>query len=226
MKNKLQRILIVSVMMATVACGQNMSTQKEKGYTKGQADLGPGDAGGGYSNVPFDYQSLEKQSLDEAAETELAAKQAAAEAEKALQKISLGRGGISIGAPGEMDSQLVVDKIVEKLLNKVVKGLKKAPEKFDMIRARLAVAMSKLDANNPLHQRAMDALMRVMAQVDVLEAKYKDLVLMVADKVLVVSDRLSSLASAVPFPASIFVQIELNDVQQVLRNFREQVRNL
>lgn len=224
MKNKLQRLLIASALMATVACGQNMSTQK--GFSAGQADLGSGDAGGGYSAVPFDYQTLEKQSLDEAAEAEAAARQAAAEAEKALQKISLGSGGLSFGAPGEMDSQLVVDKIVEKLLNKVVEGLKKAPEKFDMIRGRLADAMSKLDASNPLHQRAMDALMRVMSQVDALEARYKDLLLVVADKVLMVSDRLGSLASAVPFPASILVQIELADVQKVLRSFREQIRNL
>lgn len=239
MKQHITHVIIVVSALALTACGQGMNSGNGgKAPTALQNGQGtPGGGGGGNTggdntgggntiDTTIDFEAIQAKALADAADAEAAAEAAAQEAEKALNKISLGNGGVSFGNSGDMDQQLIVDKLVKKILDKVLEGLNKIPSKFDLIRGKLADAMSKLDASNPLHQRGIDALMVAMAKVDMVEAKYKDILGMLADKVDFIGSKLDLLAAAVPFPANILVQFELSSVKAVLAEFKNAVKNL
>ena len=242
MKQHITHVIIVVSALALTACGQGMNSGNGgKAPTALQNGQGtPGGGGGGNTgggndtntgggntiDTTIDFEAIQAKALADAADAEAAAEEAAREAEKALNKISLGSGGVSFGNSGDMDQQLIVDKLVKKILDKVLEGLNKIPSKFDLIRGKLADAMSKLDASNPLHQRGIDALMVAMSKVDMVEAKYKDILGMLADKVDFIGSKLDLLAAAVPFPANILVQFELASVKAVLAEFKNAVKNL
>ncbi|MCB0408033.1 MAG: hypothetical protein KDD34_07515 [Bdellovibrionales bacterium] len=224
MKNITQHIIVVSLALVLTACGQGMNTSSV-GASKGTNNGNNAGDNGGLSVPSTDYETLQKQALQEAADAELAAQQAVQEAEKALNKISLSSSGVSFGS-GSMDQQLIVDKLVKKILDKVVVKLGEVPQKLDQIRMKLANEISKLDPSNPLHQAGIAALMVAMSKVDDVENNYSLLLNMVADKVDLVANKLDLLAAAVPFPASILVAFELSSVKVVLKDFQNQLRNL
>lgn len=240
MKQHITHVILIVSALALTACGQGMNsgngglapTALNSGQGGGGSNAGGGEspgAGGGStidSTIGFDYEAIQAKALADAADAEAAAETAAHEAEKALNKISLGSGGVSFGGSGSMDQQLIVDKLVKKILDKVLEGLNQIPGKFDMIRAKLADAMSQLDASNPLHQQAMAGLMMAMSKVDMVEAKYKDILVLLADRVDFIGSKLDALAAAVPFPYNMLVQFELASVKAVLAEFKNAVRNL
>lgn len=230
MKKDSKIILVITLALSLTACGQNMATNGTNSKsTVGGDDVGSGDPGtgsqGSFSQPDIDYEAIQLQALTSAAQAEELANKAASEAEKALNKISLGSGGISFGNGGDVDAQLVVDKMVKKILDKVVEKLDVVPEKLNEVRAQLVEAMAKLDENNPLHQRGVDALMKAMEKVDEVGTRYKKLLMTIADKVNLVASRLDVLAAGVPFPMSLLVGFELSEVKVVLANFQQQLRN-
>ncbi len=236
MKQHVMHIIVIVFALILTACGQGMnsgnsrwaSTALDSGQGVGDNNTpsGPDSVGGGATVDTIDYEAVQAKALEDVAAAAAAAEQAAQEAEKALNKISLGSSGVSFGPSGGIDQQLIVDQLVKKVLDKVLEGLQKIPSKFDMIRGKLADAMSKLDISSPLHQRGIAALMRVMEKVDKVESRYKDILSLLADKVDFIGNKLDLLAAAVPFPVNILVQMELSSVKAVLAEFKNSVKSL
>lgn len=228
-----QAIAIAIISLGLVACGQGMTTKgitasnkaAGTGGNNGGGDNG-GDTGGNYAPVPFDVQKVSADAEADSADAVDQANAAAAEAERYLNKIKLGGGKIEVQGEEGADQQLIIDKVIAKVLDKIYEKLQKSPELFNMLRAKLAEKIAQLDNTNPLHQSAIAALMVAMGKIDAVEAQAKALLGRLAGAIDIVISRLEVLVGAVPFPASLLVAIEWADVKTVLLDFQNKVRNL
>ncbi|NQZ01749.1 MAG: hypothetical protein HRT45_13895 [Bdellovibrionales bacterium] len=227
----IQAIAIVVVSMGLVACGQGMTSKgltaasKAGGTNNGQGADNNNDSAA-YAPVPFDVQKVSAEVQADSDDAVEQANVAAEEAERYLNKIKLGGGRIEIQGEGGASRQLIIDKAIAKVLDKIYEKLQQSPQVFDTLRGKLADKISQLDTANPLHQSAIAALMTVMSRIDGLEARYKQLLGRLAGGMDVVINRLEVLVGAVPFPASLLVAIEWADVKRVLQDFQNKLQNL
>lgn len=224
----IQLIGAVAVAFSLVACGQGMDS---KSYMT-SGNLGGGENGsldtrdeGNYAPVPFDAQKLaadvEAESHNMVDQTEAAAE----EAEAYLNRIKLGGGNLEIESPGA-SQQLILDKAIAKVLDRIYQKLQQSPQLFAALRAKVADSIARLDSSNPLHQAAIAALMVAIEKMDPLEAAFQSLLGQLSGAMDVVISRLEVLVGAVPFPASILVAIEWADVKRVLQDFQNKLENL
>jgi hypothetical protein len=176
--------------------------------------------------VPFDAQKVTEEVETDSADVVAQANAAAEDAERYLNKIKLGGGRIEIQGEDGASRQLIIDKAIAKVLDKIYEKLQQSPQLFDGLRAKLAEKIGQLDTSNPLHQSAIAALMVAMEKIDALEAHFKGLLGRLAGGMDIVVNRLEVLVGAVPFPASILVAIEWADVKRVLQDFQNKLENL
>ena len=227
-------IQVVIVLLSTVgliACGQGMST---KSLTAGSSLQGSGNqsqggddsSNGSYTPVPFDTQKVTLEIEQGSDEAVAQASAAGEEAERYLNKIKLGGGRIEIQGEEGASQQIIIDKVIKKVLDKIYAKLLKSPELFDALRAKIADKIGQLDSSNPLHQSAIAVLMVAMEKIDVVEARFKDVLGRLAGGIDIVISRLEVLVGAIPFPVSLLVAIEWADVKRVLLDFQSKVQNL
>ncbi len=223
MKHTIGLGLCLAASISLVACSNGMESSPTATLQSSQNNTGKDS--GQVAGTLGDEQLIELEKMVDGANQ--SAEDSIAEAEAAIESIMDENGNIKMQSQSsdKVQAQLFISSKIADALDKVKLALDKVPEAFKLARTKLADAIAKLDANNPSHQVLIAKSMKLMEQIDKMEAHVNSLKKVLRQKINLVIQKLdvvirrlqSNILGAV-------LSIELSDIRQVLVQFRNSIR--
>ena len=180
-----------------------------------------------------------KSQLDDAEKATADAETAMAEAQAAIASISDSNGNIDIdlfSASSGAAPQGVLSPILDKLktvFDTVISKVQLVTQKFDLARAALQQALTKLDPSRPAEAAMISQITEALAKIDFLESQFHSVLQMLASKLDIATAALDNLmnqaCSFIPVPglcaiAGVLVDTFLmNDVKALIAHFKAQL---
>lgn len=179
--------LVMALIVSTVGCGQGMKSSTSSSL-------------GSASAVVEDASAQIKKA--EAANVE--AQNAMAEAETVLKSIQDDNGNINVSlfqsSSSEVSTSGLLSPLVDKLrtaFDTVFAKVALVKQKFTEARQALAVALAKLDANDPTQATLIAEIKKQMAAIDTMEAQFRSSLLQLSGKLDLALNALEKVISGV-----------------------------
>lgn len=194
---------------------------------------------GGVAGQSIDTVADIKSQLDEAEKATADAETAMAEAQAAIASISDSNGNIDIdvfSVNSGAAPQGLLAPILERLqtvFDTVLSKVQLVTQKFDLARAALEQALTKLNPSNPAEAAMIAQINEALSKIDFLESQFRSVLQMLAGKLDIAMAALDNLmntaCSFIPIPglcaiAGVIVDTFLmNDVKALIAHFKSQL---
>lgn len=225
------RLLLLSFLILSgltlTACDNGMRGVNASSVVGGNNNNNNDGTNGG-SNIPTPDTGVDLQKIQ--AETD-EAEQALQEALQVIEDMSNDDGSINLpsgmgtaSVQDEVQTQFLLDP-VKQVFNRVLDAIDRVRDILDQARAKIEDVKAKLDPSNPAHQQAIAKLDELLGKLDMVEAKFGQVLSMVVERVDDLLGKIDKLKAKLdPFnPAHIILLFAIGQLESMIEDFRDEL---